>query len=364
MSNAILVIGGGIIGMLTARELALAGARVTLIERGETGRESSWAGGGIISPLFPWRYLDSITMLASWSQAHYPQLCEQLAHDTGIDPEFTPNGMLMVADDEIETALAWADRHARHMEAVDRNTFHTLEPAAAHPPMRGLWMPEVGQLRNPRLAQSLHADLVQRGVEIRERLPVTGIQVRNALCRGIETPQGILEADQVVVCAGAWSGKLLGDLTMAPAIRPVRGQMLLFKTPPGTISRIVLEDQRYIIPRRDGHVLFGASMEEVGFDKTPTAGMREELLALVRERFPVMRQYPLVKHWAGLRPGSPAGVPYISQHPEIKGLFINAGQFRNGVVLAPASARLAADLLLGRAPVLDPTPYGWLTARG
>lgn len=360
----ILVIGGGVIGMLTARELAADGARVTLVEKGETGRESSWAGGGIISPLFPWRYLDSITALASWSQARYPGLCEQLARDTGIDSEFTPNGMLMVADEEIDAALAWAARHGRNLQVIDRNRFHALEPAAAHPPTQGLWMPEVGQLRNPRLAQALRADLQQRGVEIREHLPVEGIRARNGRCAGVDTPQGLIEAEQVVVCAGAWSGRLLGDLPVAPAIRPVRGQMLLFKTPPETISRIVLEDQRYIIPRRDGHVLFGASMEEVGFDKTPTDSMREELLALIHERFPVMRRYPLVKHWAGLRPGSPAGVPYISQHPEVTGLYINAGQFRNGVVLAPASARLAADLILGRPPILTPAPYGWQAPRG
>lgn len=359
-----LVVGGGVIGMMTARKLSTAGARVTLLERGETGRESSWAGGGILSPLFPWRYLDSITALASWSQAHYPELCEQLAHDTGIDPEFTRNGMLMVADDEIDTALDWARRHDRPMEKIVRDRFRALEPAAAHPPETGLWMPTVGQLRNPRLARALHADLLRRGVVVREQCLVTGFHLSGTQCRGVTTAQGTLEADRVVVCAGAWSGELLREIPAPPAIRPVRGQMLLFKTPAGTISRIVLEEQRYIIPRRDGHVLFGASMEEVGFDKTPTKAMRDELLALVYERFPVMRQYPPIRHWAGLRPGAPAGVPYIASHPEIEGLYVNAGQFRNGVVLAPASARLMSDLILGRAPIADPGRYGWNTPRG
>jgi glycine oxidase len=364
MAQRILVIGGGIIGMLTARELHAAGCRVTLVERQQPARESTWAGGGIVSPLFPWRYLDAITTLATWSQAVYPELSETLHADTGIDPEFTRNGMLMVADDELQTALDWAYQHTRHLELIDRQTFAELEPQAAHPPERGLWMPEVGQIRNPRLGKALQADLLRRGIELLTDTPVTGLLREGDTCRAVQTAQGNLEADQVLICAGSWSGGLLGGLPTPPDIRPVRGQMLLFKTEPGTISRITLEAQRYIIPRRDGHVLFGSSMEEVGFDKSTTEEMREELQALVCERFPVMCDAPLVKHWAGLRPGSPAGVPYIARHPEIGNLFVNAGQYRNGVVLAPASARLAADLMLERTPILDPTPYGWTAARG
>ncbi len=364
MTQHIVVVGGGIIGMLTARELHTAGCQVTLIERQQPARESTWAGGGIVSPLFPWRYLDSITALASWSQSVYPELCETLHTDTGIDPEFTRNGMLMVASDEIDTARDWARQHHRHLEIIDRQTFQELEPQAAHPPEQGLWMPGVGQLRNPRMGKALQADLIRRGVQLLTNTPVTSLVCSGTACMGVNTPNGLLKVDRIVICAGSWSGELLGDLPAPPDIRPVRGQMLLYKTDPGTIRRITLEEQRYIIPRRDGLVLFGSSMEEVGFDKSTTDAMREELHALLCERFPVMCDKPMLKHWAGLRPGSPAGVPYIARHPEMENLYINAGQFRNGVVLAPASARLAADLVLGRKPIVDPQPYGWTAARG
>ena len=364
MSRHVLVVGGGIIGMLTARELHSSGCRVTLLERQQPARESTWAGGGIVSPLFPWRYLDSITELAGWSQQVYPELCEALHTDTGIDPEFTRNGMLMVAPGEIDTARDWASRHGRHLEVIDRQRFHELEPQAAHPPEQGLWMPEVGQLRNPRMGKALLADLVRRGVEVITEMAATGLVCSRTSCVGVNTPKGLFEVDQIVICAGSWSAGLLSDLPATPDIRPVRGQMLLYRTEPGTISRITLEDQRYIIPRRDGHVLFGSSMEEVGFNKSTTDAMREELQAILCERFPVMCGKPLIAHWAGLRPGSPAGVPYIARHPELENLFINAGQFRNGVVLAPASARLAADLILDRPPIVDPGPYGWTAARG
>lgn len=364
MTHRILVVGGGIIGMLTARELHTAGQEVILIDRQQPARESTWAGGGIVSPLFPWRYLDAITALASWSQTAYPELCDTLFAATGIDPEFTRNGMLMVANGEIDMATEWAARHHRHLEVIDRQTFSQLEPRAAQPPEQGLWMPEVGQVRNPRLGKALHADLRRRGVQILTHTPVTGLRCKGDRCNGVETPGGRLDADQVVICTGAWTGELLKELSTPPDIRPVRGQMLLYKTEPGTISRITLEEQRYIIPRRDGHVLFGSSMEEVGFDKSTTPEMRAELHALLCKRFPVMCDRPLVRHWAGLRPGSPAGVPYIARHPRLHNLFVNAGQFRNGVVLAPASARLAADLILERKPIIDATAYGWTAARG
>lgn len=364
MTSRIIVVGAGIIGMLTARELHNSGCQVSVFESGQPARESTWAGGGIVSPLFPWRYLDSITALAGWSQAHYAGVCEALRQDSGIDPEYTVSGMLMVANDELETAQAWAAQHHRSLELIDRDRFRELEPAAAHPPPQGLWMPAVAQLRNPRIGQALHRDLQRRGIAIHSDTPVTGLLQEGGRCRGVQTADGTHPADRVIVCAGAWSGKLLGELPATPAIRPVRGQMILFKGPPGAIRRITLQQQRYIIPRRDGHVLFGSTMEEVGFDKSTTPEVYQELYDIVTERFPVLRDFPVVKHWAGLRPGAPAGVPYIAAHPDIEGLFVNAGQFRNGVVLGAASARLMADLVLERTPIVDPAPYTWTAARG
>lgn len=364
MPQHFIIVGGGIIGMLTARELRLAKHHVTLIERNKPGQESSWAGGGIVSPLFPWRYLDSINHLAHYSQAHYPDLCAELARNTGIDPEFTRNGMLMVAPDEVEMAIQWAEQHQRAMTLIDQTHFGELEPAASQAAQQALWMPEVGQIRNPRLIKALEKELRRLNVTILTDTPVDQLIYLGDTCQGVITQTGYIHADAVVVCAGSWSQQLLADLNAAPTIWPVRGQMLLFKTQPGTIQRIVLEKNRYIIPRRDGHVLFGSTMEDVGFDKQTTQAAYAELREIAIERFPRLNDYPIAKHWAGLRPGSPAGVPYISAHPEVGNLYINAGQYRNGIVLGLASARLAADLMLQRTPILDPKPYGWMTGRG
>ena len=359
-----IIVGGGVIGMLTALELIRAGQQVILFDRGPTGRESSWAGGGIVSPLFPWRYLDSVTKLASWSQAEYPALCTELRDATDVDPEYTECGLLLSAPDEVETARDWAKKHEIGLIGIDRAEFQRLEPQAAEPPANALWMPQVGQVRNPRMVNALRKRIDQLGVDVRTDDRVEKVLHEDGRCTGVRSSRGIHYAESVTICAGAWSHGLLADFSTPPDIRPIRGQMLLFRAEPGTISRMVLEGSRYVIPRRDGRTLFGSTLEDVGFEKQTTAEAREELYAIATRRFPVLADFPVEAHWAGLRPSSPAGVPYVGQHPEIEGLFVNAGHFRNGIVLGPASARLAADLVLGRSPILDPSPYAWTAARG
>lgn len=353
----IIVVGGGILGMLTARELIQSNYQVTLIERQELGRESSWAGGGILSPLYPWRYPDSITALANWSQENYPELCESLAQVTGIDPEFIPTGMLVIADDEITAATTWAKRHKGRLTTITGSELLRIEPALKSSATSAVWMPSVGQVRTPRLAKALAIDIKVRGVSIRTNNQVTELTLAHGKVSGILTDSGRVEADAVVICAGAWTTSLLQSHIPIPDIRPVRGQMLLFKTEPGVIKRIVLEENRYVIPRQDGYVLFGSTLEEAGFDKSTTEAARSELHTLAVKRFPILENYPVVKQWAGLRPGSPSGIPYIAAHPFLEGLYINAGHFRNGVVLGPASAKLMANIVTGANPILPHDPY-------
>ncbi len=356
--------GGGVIGMLTALELKTAGYPVTLFERGDTGRESSWAGGGIVSPLFPWRYLDSVTALASWSQTHYPAFCGALAEQTGIDPEYTECGLILVAPEEQQAALDWGRQHARQLEVIDQAGYRELEPQIATPAPTAIWMPTVGQVRNPRMVKSLESRIRQLGVEVRTNEPVQSLLIAGDACSGVVTSTGTHQGDAVVVCGGAWSRDLLADLPSPPEVHPIRGQMLLFRAEPGSISRMVLEGSRYVIPRRDGRTLFGSTIEDVGFEKQTTGEAYDELYAIATQRFPILKTFPVEAHWAGLRPSSPAGVPYIGQHPQVSGLFVNAGHFRNGIVLGLASARLAADLVIERAPIVDPAPYSWTAARG
>ncbi|HID48828.1 MAG TPA: FAD-dependent oxidoreductase, partial [Chromatiales bacterium] len=198
-----LVVGGGLIGMLTARELAGAGLRIAIVEAGTAGRESTWAGGGILSPLYPWRYPEGVNLLARWSQDRYPELAARLEAESGIDPEFVRNGLSILDADERDIALAWSARWQRQLEVVAGEEIRRLEPRLGGVSDTALWLPEVGQLRNPRLARALRKSVEQQEVEIFEQSPVTGLVTRGAAVRGVTTARATFRAGRVVIAAGA-----------------------------------------------------------------------------------------------------------------------------------------------------------------
>lgn len=357
-----LIVGGGVIGLLTAHELAKTNASVTLVEMSDTGRQSSWAGGGILSPLYPWRYPASVNALALWSQAYYPELARELLDLSGIDPEYRTTGLMILDTWERDLALAWGERHQVPVELIDRTRVATDEPNLELRVNDALWMPGVAQVRNPRLIRALRAALDKK-VKIRENEEVIDLRVSDGQLRGVRTTAGPLAADRVVVCAGAWTAQLLERIGAAPKIHPVRGQMMLFFAKPDQIRRVTLYRGRYIIPRQDGRVLIGGTQEDAGFSKSTTSEAKEELYRFALELYPLLRRAPIEDHWAGLRPGSPKGVPYIGVYPGIEGLYVNAGHFSAGLVTGPASARLICDLMLERPPIVPAEPYALETAR-
>ncbi len=344
MSTSFVIAGAGAVGLATAEALLRQGAAVTVLERNEVGRESSWAGGGILSPLCPWDYPDAVTRLALRGMALFPAWAERLLHETGIDPEFEASGMRVFAPLDMSSALAWCGSHGmRCATGADGS----------------LLLPEVAQVRNPRLLQAQRAMVERLGGRIVEQCAVQKLNVEGGRVRSVSAGQGDFTADGFVIAGGAWSSQLLGELAAGAAIKPIRGQMLLFKFPAPPLPHIYLQQDLYLIPRRDGHVLVGSTLEDVGFDKSTTDEARDRLVQRAAVLLPQLADMQPVRHWAGLRPGSPGNIPTIGRHPRLQNLYINSGHFRYGVTMAPAGVEILLNEIEGREQALDVSPYRW-----
>jgi len=351
-----LILGAGVAGLATALELSRRGARVRVIDQGQPGRESSWAGAGILSALLPWDYSTAVSALIERSQASFPAWIEALRAESETDPEYRRCGMLVRPPYASTLAEAWLARHGGRpvpptavtasVSGLDRDTSSPL------------WLPDVAQVRNPRLLTALQEALRHRGIEITPLLAVRQFIETDGRIIAAETNSTPLHADNFVVCTGAWSGRLLQGLAPVP-IRPIRGQMLLYRGMQGRLPCIVYRAGCYLVPRADGHLLVGSSVEDVGFDKSNTVAETEALRIFAADCVAELTEAEPVQRWAGLRPGSPGNLPCIARHPWMTNLFINSGHFRYGVTMAPASAELLADLALAQPPQIDPAPYCW-----
>jgi glycine oxidase len=353
MTTDVTLIGAGIIGLLTAKAFIQQGLSVTLIDQNSSSQEASWAGGGILLPLYPWRQSPAISQLVIPSIQRYPLLATQLQETTSIDPEWTNSGLLISDNPDYQQALIWGQKYGVDIQKADcRCNVPTNHP---------LWLPQIGQVRNPRLLKALRLFLQQKGVQLINNCSVDSLEVVNNKVQAIITTQGRLKVDQLVLTSGAWTTRLLSPLyhseSICPNIYPVKGQILVFQARADLLSRIILHQDRYLVPRRDGKILVGSSVENCGFDKTPTETMRTELIEFAIRILPELANYPVIHHWAGLRPGTRDGIPYIGFHPEIDNLMLNVGHFRNGLTMAPASAELLVALCLKLTTDLDAKWY-------
>jgi len=351
-----IIVGGGAIGLLTARQLFLEGVDVLLLEKGPLGGESSWAGGGILSPLYPWRYDDSVNVLAERSKKIYPELTKKLFDETGRDCELINSGLFTVTDSQQEI-FDWAKTWSVDASFInDIDAIHEIEKSVGDAVNRGIWMPDIMQIRNPKFVQALKDSFDFLSIPYQEQSDVEDIIVENNKVTGVRTKQQTFFADKVIIASGAWSAQFSVTESSVDVL-PVKGQMIMYKGEPDLVKRIILSEGHYIIPRKDGRILAGSTLEKIGFDKSVSSGALDELHKAAVELVPLLENLPVERQWAGLRPGTEKGIPYICQHDDVEGLYIHAGHFRNGIVLGAASAELMADIVLEHEPWCDVHPY-------
>ena len=334
MSTKIVVVGGGIVGCMTALALAARGFAVTIVERNviaiQTSGEASWAGAGILFPLLPWFYKDEVNALSLAGAARYPQICAELLAETGIDPEYSQSGMCIKPPFNAALAQTWCAKNGVAFEIKGDD----------------LLLPNVAQVKPPHLLNALKQSLIQRGVTLIEQTQLEPLPACEKIDGWRTSTGAALRADAFVVTSGAWSFELLKETASQLNIKPMRGQILLYQLPVNTLPNIIYQDGFYLVQRRDGYLLAGSTLEDVGFDSSVTESVKLALQAKAEAILPSLKHAPVIKHWSGLRPGTPDNVPTIARHPTIKNLYLNTGHFRYGLTMAPESARRLAELIM------------------
>jgi glycine oxidase len=345
MTQRVLVIGGGAIGLSTAIELCRQGIQVTLADQGQENGGSSWAGAGILSMLPPWNYPEEVSSLALAGMRAWPEWSSELDKLSRTSPEFWTCGM-EVLNNGGKSAMDWCRAHQ----------------LPAEPRADAIWLPTISQVRNPRLLTAMKEAFLALGGKLLANCKVNGFKSANHDIQAVLTTSGEQQADLYVLSTGAWAGLPLGQLAPVPNIRPMRGQMLLY--PPGShsLDHIILDNGFYLVPRLDGHLLAGSTVEDAGFEAVTTTEALKSLHQNACRILPSLKNHTPIKSWAGLRPGSPDNLPLIDRHPDFKNLWVHTGHFRYGVTMAPASSRLLAELISGETPFLDPTSYSWQAA--
>ena len=357
-NSDVIIIGGGIIGLGLARELACRELSVTLLERHQPGREASWASAAMLAPqgeLSEGAFL----RLCLASNRLYPEYRAAVECEAGIQCYHREAGTLALAitdEDEAEFRHTYSRQQADglQVEWIDGDRAREFEPALSGRVRGGMYLPGDRHIENRQLIPALEQACRRLGVEI-----VCGAQAREVLVKdgraaGVATTVGNWSAGTVVNAAGAWSAEInVPDEALRPCVFPVRGQMLAITLPgPKFLSRVVRSPRSYLVPRHDGRLFLGATMEQVGYDKRNTVWGIAKLLAGAQELFPGLEQCAIQEMWAGLRPGTPDHHPILGE-TALPGYLMATGMFRNGLLLAPVVAQTMADLITtGRTPEL------------
>ncbi len=366
------IVGGGAIGCSVAHHAARRGARVVLLEAERLGSGSSGAlagmlsGQGEVEP--PGPFLDLMLL----GRERHRELSEQLHEDTGIDPGYVWDGALRTATDEASEELlteAYRSQEAEGLRAdwLTGDEARKLEPALSQEVTAGLYMPDDGQVNPPQLVQALARAAVLRGAEIQEATRVIEFLREGNKVTGVRTTRGEISAQKVVLAGGAFSNLLSEQLGVGLPLFPVKGEMLVTNMWPSPIKANVWDAHNfYMVPKKDGRVIVGATEEPDAYDRRTTLGGVAQLSRAAVKLVPALSEALFVDTWGGLRPGTPTGQPILGPVADWESLLLATGHFRNGVLLSVVTGQIVSALALGEGPPMDVSPflYESLTSRG
>ena len=344
-----IVIGGGVIGMTTAREIAIRGASVAILDRQLFGNEASRVAGGILSPMRPWIENRASIILSEQAKTLYPDFTLSLKNETGIDTEYVKSGLIIINKKHAQETKNWACKNKIQF-TEETNVNHSKINIPEH----SILLPEIFQVRPPLLLKALYKNLKNLSVNLFENSKISRIAVNNNKFEYIKLNNDKeLFADHLIFTTGAWSKLLLNYINKDADVKPIRGQIICVRSDNLIADKIILDGSYYYIPRLDGNILLGSTMEDVGFDNETTEIARNRLLDWGSSIIPELADAEFIGHWSGLRPATNDGKPIIGAVPNFKNIYINTGHFRKGILQAPSSAKLLTDYLFDNPSFMD-----------
>ncbi len=346
------IIGGGVIGLAIARELAQRGVRdVLIVERSSLGAEASSAAAGMLAPQAEADSSDDFFRLCCQSRDMYPAFAQSLNDETGIDIELETSGTLYLAftkedESELERRYEWQTRAGLDVEKLSSDTAKLLEPCISDDVRGALRFPLDTQVENRRLISALASANEALGVHVLTGVSVDSLNIKRNRVAGIATSRGFIACERVVIAGGAWTSHILNEALPNPRIEPIRGQMVSFEATPQIVRHVIYSPRGYVVPRRDGRLLAGSTTERAGFDKRVTAAGVQSIVSSALEISPRIAALSLTSSWAGLRPRAADGLPVLGPCAEIAGVFYATGHYRNGILLTPITAELLAGAIV------------------
>lgn len=348
------IIGGGVNGASIAYQLSKQGRKVIIIEKEQIGCQASSAAAGMLAAQAELEHDGPLFQLAIKSQAMFSALANELLETTGVDIEFVNKGMLKIAEtediaEEVKKQVTFQKKWDPTIKWLDAKELREMEPSLSPSVPGAMYLPNDGHVQPAKLTQAFAKAAVHFGVKILENTEVLSFLYQNGQVIGVQTTNGTILSDNFVVAAGAWAPQLMREAGLEMNMYPVKGECFSVKTERPIINRTIFSDKRcYLVPKNNGEIYIGATMIEHTFDKKVTAKGVSTLLERATQIIPQIKEAAWERVWAGIRPQTGDGLPYIGAHPRWKNLFVAAGHFRNGILLSPITGKLVAELIDGR----------------
>jgi glycine oxidase len=346
--SEILIIGGGIIGLSIARNLRKLGVKkITILERGKLGQEASFAAAGMLAVQAESDKCDHFFHFCDESRNLFPNFASEILDETGIDIELETSGTLYLSFSEkdstdINARFDWQKAAGLTVKQLTSTEIRKIEPFVSPDVREGLFFEKDWQVDNRKLLFALKLFVANNNIDVFENEEVLSLLNGKNRVIGVETKNGKFFADKVIITTGAWTSFIKTGEFMFPEIKPIRGQMLCVKTAKRLFSKVIYSPRGYIVPRRDGRILAGATIEEVGFDANITSEGMDSVFANTLELVPSLANLGIAEKWSGLRPFFADGLPILGRIPNFDNILIATAHFRNGILLAPKTAEIIA----------------------